>query len=366
MMRSISGWFQRRFVGTELGGLALLIVFVILIFWLLGKLLAPVFVSIVFAYLLQGMVSRLEKWKFSHALAVNLVFVVFFSLLVLASFILLPLLWEQLSALINDLPQKIKKLEVFVISISQEYPTYISREQVQRWIAVFQSDFSRLGNFVLSFSLSTISGTMMLVVYLVLVPLMVYFFVKDRDEILRWFSAFLPQKRQLIKHVWGEVNDQIANYIRAKILEIIIVWVAATAAFLIFGLNYAILLGVIVSLSVLVPYVGVVIVTIPVLIVGYLQWGFDIHFAYLSIVYFIIMVLDGNVLAPLLFSGTMKIHPLAVIIAILIFGALWGFWGVFFAVPLASVAKALLNVWIEDNKAHLVDFDRKVIGKKER
>lgn len=348
MIQSISTWLQRRFVGTELGGLALLTLSIILVFWLFGKLLTPVFVSIVFAYLLQGMVSRLEKWKCPHMLAVNLVFVLFFSLLVFAAFVLLPLLWEQLSSLINDLPQKIKRLEVYVISVSQEYPAYISKEQIQHWIATFQSDFSRLGNFVLSFSLSTISSMMMLVVYLVLVPLMVYFFVKDRRDILRWFSSFLPNKRQLVVHVWEEVNLQIVNYIRAKIVEMIIVCVTATAAFLLFGLNYAILLGVVVGLSVLMPYIGVVIVTIPVLIVGYLQWGFDTHFAYLSIVYFIIMVLDGNVLAPLLFSETMKIHPVAVIIAILIFGALWGFWGVFFAVPLASVAKALLTVWVQE------------------
>jgi putative permease len=353
MIQSISTWLQRRFVGTELGGLALLILAIILVFWSLGKLLTPVFVSIVFAYLLQGMVSRLEKWKFSHILAVNLVFVLFFSALIFAAFILLPLLWEQLSSLVNDLPQKIKRLEVYVVSISQEYPTYISKEQLQHWIATFQSDFSRLGNWALSFSLSTISGVMMLVVYLVLVPLMVYFFVKDREDILQWFSSFLPHKRQLVKHVWEEVNNQIANYIRAKILEMLLVCIAATVSFLLFGLNYAILLGVIVGLSVLIPYVGVVIVTLPVLIVGYLQWGFDVHFAYLSIVYAIIMVVDGNVLAPLLFSGTMKIHPVAVIIAILIFGALWGFWGIFFAVPLASVAKALLNVWVAEDKKHL-------------
>lgn len=347
MIVLISNWFQRRFVGTELGSLALLVLVIILSFWLFGRLLAPVFVSIVLAYLLYGSVRQLEKWKFPHVLAVNLVFVIFLGLLIFGLFILMPLLWEQLTNLVNELPSKIKQLENYINTLSQQYPAYVSKEQMQQWTTAFQSDFARMGKVAVSFSISTISNVMLLIVYLVLVPLMVYFFVKDRDQILHWFSLLLPTRRRLMRTVWLEVNDQIANYIRAKILEIIIVGLAATLAFFFFGLKYSVLLGVIVGLSVLIPYVGVIIVTIPVLVVAYFQWGFDIHFLYLTVVYSIIMIIDGNLLAPLLFSETMKLHPVAVIIAILVFGGLWGFWGIFFAVPLASVAKALMTAWFD-------------------
>ena len=350
MMRALSDWLQRRFIGTELGSLALLLFFIILAFWLFGKLLAPVFVSVVFAYLMYGCVKQIEKLKCPHMLAVNLVFIVFLGVLVFALFFLVPLLWEQLSNLINELPFKIKQVEGYIDYLSQEYPAYISKDQINQWVSSFQTDFARMGQFALSFSIATISNVLMLVVYLVLVPLMVYFFVKDSNQILSWFALLLPPRRRLMKNVWVEVNEQIANYIRAKILELILVGIAATLAFFFFGLKYAVLLGVLVGLSVLVPYVGVVIVTIPVFVVAYFQWGLDINFFYLVVVYSIIMVIDGNILAPLLFAETMEIHPVAVIIAILIFGGLWGFWGVFFAVPLASVAKALLKAWFEPPK----------------
>ena len=87
------------------------------------------------------------------------------------------------------------------------------------------------------------------------------------------------------------------------------------------------------------------IATIPVVVVGLMQWGMSAHFLYLMIAYTTIVFLDANILVPLLFAETMDLHPLAIIIAILLFGGVWGFWGVFFAIPLATLAKSILNVW---------------------
>ena len=345
MTQSKGNWFQRHFVDTELGYLALLILAIIAILWIFGRILVPVLVSIVIAYLLDGIVKRLERWKFSHFMAVNLVFLLFFGLLVLSMFVLLPLIWDQLANLMNEMPGRIKQMEGYFVQLSQQYPEYISKAQVQKWTTAFQSDFARLGKSALSFSLATITNVMMVIVYVVLVPLIVYFLLKDKSKILSWSARFLPKKRRLTQEVWQEINQQIGNYIRGKVLEIIIVAVVTTIAFWLLGLNYAILLGVLVGLSNIIPYVGIIVVTIPVAIVGYLEWGFSMHFAYLMIVYAGINLIDGNLLAPILFSETMELHPVAVIIAVIIFGGVWGFWGIFFALPLAAVVKALLNAW---------------------
>jgi len=323
-MKSISSWFQRRFVGTELGTLALISCIIILALSFMGGLLAPVLASIVIAYLLDGVVRRLEKWHFPDILAVSIVFLLFLGIVVVGLVFLLPLLWDQLISLLTELPGKIKEAEGYFTHLSQLYPDYVSREEIQKWATTFQSDFAKLGTVALSFSIATISNTMMIIVYAVLVPLMVFFMLKDRDQIVAWTVRFLPKNRRLSREVWVEINESIGNYIRGKVLEIIIVGITTTIIFLIFGLNYAILLGVLVGVSSIVPYVGVILVTIPVAIVGYLQWGFEAHFLYLMIVYFGLMILDGNVLTPILFSETMKLHPVAVIIAVLIFGGLWG------------------------------------------
>lgn len=118
---------------------------------------------------------------------------------------------------------------------------------------------------------------------------------------------------------------------------------------MILDLRYAVLLGVLVGLSVLIPYIGAAVVTIPVCVVALFQWGLATEFWYVFIAYAIIQTLDGNVLVPLLFSEAVNLHPLMIIVAVLFFGGVWGFWGVFFAIPLATLVKALSNAWI-DNK----------------
>ncbi len=345
MMQSISEWLQRRFIGTEFGALTLFLIIIVLAFWWLSSLMIPVLASIIIAYLLDKVVQKLKRWM-PNSIAVHLVFLLFIGVLIFGILILMPLLWDQLTLLFIELPIQSKKAESYFIQLSQQYPAYVSKAQIQTWLGSFQSDLSNIGKHVIALSITTVSKGMMVIVYLILVPLIVYFFMKDRDAILQWLARFLPAKRQLLREVWWEIDQQMGQYIGAKILEIFIVGLITTIVFLLLGLNYAVLLGVLVGLSALIPYVGVILVTIPVVIVGYFQWGFDIHFLYLMIAYLIIMVIDGNVLTPILFSETMNIHPVAVIIAILIFGGLWGFWGVFFAIPLASVTKILLNAWV--------------------
>jgi putative permease len=346
MMQTFSQWLQRKFVGTELGALTFSLIILTLLFWWLSNLIIPVLVSVVIAYLLSGIVKKLIRWKVPEILAILLVYILFLSLLVFSLLILLPMIWEQLSLLFSELPLKINKAQGYLMELSQRYPNYISQTQIHSWLNTFQSNFSAIGKNLLSFSVTTVSKIMMLVVYLILVPLMVYFFMKDRSVILAWFTRFLPRRRKLLAEVWQEIDQQMGHYISAKIIEVIILGIVATVIFLWLGLHYAVLLGVLVGLSALIPYVGVVLVTLPVVAVGYMQWGFDSSFVYLLIIYIILMIVDGNILIPLLFSETMNIHPVAVIIAILIFGGLWGFWGIFFAIPLASVTKVLLNAWL--------------------
>ena len=175
--------------------------------------------------------------------------------------------------------------------------------------------------------------------------MLVFFFLKDRDELLEWFGNFLPSERPLLRRIWGEMNEQFANYARGKVLEIIIVGAVSYAAFTWMGLNYAALLGLSVGLSVIIPYIGAALVTLPVLIVGFFQWGISSEFYTLCAVYLTIQVLDGNVLVPFLFSEAVNLHPVAILMAVLFFGGIWGLWGVFFAIPLATLIKAIINAW---------------------
>jgi len=343
MLQLVKNWFSRYFLDPELAILWLFLLFIIIVFASLGKILAPVFVSIVMAYLLQWPISSLEKLRLPRIAAVLGVYISFVGLVILAIVGLLPLLFRQLSNLISELPVMAAKGQALLLYLPTRYPGYTSASQIQEWITQFKGELTHTGQGILSASLGYIPNVIAFAIYFVLVPLLVYFFLLDEKKIINWLTQYLPEKRRLISQVWKEVLTQTGNYVRGKALEMLIVWIVTYLSFAILGLQYAILLSVLVGISVIIPYIGAVMVTIPVLIIGFLEWGWTAHFAYLVAVYSLIITLDANVLVPFLFSEAVDLHPVTIIIAVLVFGGLLGFWGVFFAIPLASVVKAILN-----------------------
>jgi len=232
--------------------------------------------------------------------------------------------------------------------LPQQYPDYVSAKQIEELLTLARNELSDMGQRVVSISISSVVGAITFLVYMILLPLMVFFFLKDKDLILDWLSNFLPEERRLLRTVWAELDIKIASYVRGKVIEVLIIWVTTFVAFALMGLNYAMLLSLLVGLSVIIPYVGATVVTIPVALIAFFQWGFTSQFGWLMAVYGFIQFLDGNLLVPLLFSEVVNLHPVAIIVAVVFFGSLWGVWGVFFAIPLATLVQAILKAWPTD------------------
>ena len=337
-------WVSAVFSDTQLVILFLVLVVSGAIVLSVGNLLAPVIASVVISFLLEGLVRFLVGFRWPRMLAVVLVFGLFMLFLAVMILALVPLLVSQITDLIDNIPWIVSKAQNALVHLPRQYPI-LTEAQVQTVVDSLTAQFSQYGQQVLAFSLSSVRSVFSFVVYMVLMPIMVFFFLKDKEVILDWLCGFLPQDHTLASTVWMDVKMQAGNYVRGRIWEIFIVWIATYACFLFFGLDYAMLLSLLVGLSVIIPYIGAVVVTVPVLIIAYIQWGLDAHFTWAMIVYFAIQLLDANLLVPLLLSGAVNLHPIASITAILIFGGIWGFWGVFFAIPLASLVQSVLGVW---------------------
>jgi putative permease len=345
MFKVLRDWIQRYFSDEEAVVLAVLLFLAFTAVLTLGGMLAPVLAGMVLAYLMQGLVVSLERLRVPGGVAVGLVFALFMGLLLVFMVVVVPLLWHQLITLFNELPGMIAKWQTLLLLLPERYPHLVSDEQVLQAIEVARGEIGKFGQWALTFSLSSLPLLVNIMIYLVLVPILVFFFLKDRQMIGQWVRGYLPRERALITRVAHEMNRQIANYIRGKVIEIFICGGVTYVAFVVLELNYAALLALLVGISVVVPYVGAVVVTVPVFLIALFQWGWSDQFIYLMAVYGIIQTLDGNVLVPLLFSEAVNLHPVAIICAVLLFGGLWGFWGVFFAIPLATLFKAVLDAW---------------------
>ncbi|MDA7628645.1 AI-2E family transporter [Verrucomicrobia bacterium] len=415
-MDLIKDWLKRQLSNPQIVLLASVLLVVFLTIFFLGGFIAPVLASVVIAYLLDGIIMRFQKHGVPRLVAVCGVFVLFLLSVFLLFFVVFPSLVQELDKFVrNDVPgiatnvsnnmkgayQKYeyfrnKRLPDFFTKqlqsskpanppqtnteSSSSHPLVNTNEiqgprslldeaqfngvsllasekgadpsSYERITNAVETELTEIGRRALTFSISSLKNIVVYMLYLVLVPVLVFFILKDKQAILNWFAKFLPSERALTRQVWEEVNIQTSNYVRGKFWEVIIVWGVTYITLEAFGLRATLLVSLFVGLSVLVPYVGATLMYIPIVILGYYQFGMSSTFVWLFIAYSIIQVLDGNVLAPVLLSEATSLHPIAIIAAILLFGGLWGFWGVFFAIPLATLVNSIIKAWpMERNKA---------------
>ena len=353
-MQVVTDWFKRYLADPQVVFLALFLIIGFVVVITMGHMLTPVLASLVIAYLLEGLVRTLERRGIPRMAAVLIVFVAFMVFVIAVFFGLMPLLSRQVTQLVQQLPSMFATGQQALMRLPERYPEVVSTAQIEELMGGIRTEIAAIGQTVLSLSLASVVGVITFVVYVILMPLLVFFFLKDKKLIIQWVKGILPRHRKFAKTVWSDVDRQIGNYVRGKFWEVIVVYAVSFATFSAMHLKFAMLLGVLVGLSVIIPYIGAAVVTFPVLLIAWYQWGWSADFLWLSVAYFIIQALDGNVLVPVLFSEVVNLHPVAIIVAILVFGGFWGFWGVFFAIPLATLVQAVLSAWpvqeIEDEQ----------------
>ncbi len=393
-MHSVYQWTKSQLSNPQVTILGGMLLGGFLFIYFLGGMLAPFLAALVIAYLLDGIVVALQRLKVPRLLSTLTVFTGFVASLVFLSVILVPAILSQLRTFEKNVPVIVAKASKAVDGAFEWYERTLDERfnfgadeaeegaeaegaeeatglddsteseegaegedvpQDKVWSDILLEAFGaqtieewgkNIIDMILGiFTFDSFRKLITWVVYMVLVPVLVFFMLKDKDRLIQWFVRFLPQERPLATKVWQEVNLQISNYIRGKFWEIIIVWTVTNITFSFLGLEQAFLLSLFVGLSVIVPYVGAILMYIPIALAAYTQFGFDSSFFWILVLYTVIQVLDGNVLVPVLLSGVTSLHPIGIIVAILICGGLWGFWGIFFAIPLATLFNAVINAW---------------------
>ena len=347
MIKLIKDWYTDNFTDPNQVSLALVLIFSIIVTYILVQTIAPILVAVVLAYMLEGLVQHLMKTtSATRNISVIVVFFLFLILSILTLFMLLPLLLDQLTLLVKSLPEIFNKSKQLILGLYDENE-YIPKDYIDNIFLGLQGETSKVGNSIFTFSLASAGGLFAIIVYAILVPIMIFFMLFDKEIINSWIARFFPKKLELTRRAYSELNLKIGNYIRCKFIEIMIVWISSFILFFALGLNYSLLLSFLCGLSVIIPYVGMIAVTIPIILVAYFQWALGSEFWYVIIGHLLIQAVDGNVVVPILFSDAVNIHPFAILLSILFFGSVWGIWGVFFAIPLAVLISTILNVWPE-------------------
>ncbi len=344
-MRPIRVWFLRTFNNPQLVLLLALLAGFFLVMTFFAGIIAPLIAGVVLAFLLDKPAEWLKRRGFPNWAAATIMFVGFVAFLAILLMLVLPPLIQQTAAFVRQVPQMIGELRTELSDLPQAYPDLVTEAQLARLFSEIEALVPGLGRQALFLTLDSVTTLIVAFIYTLLTLILMFFFLKDKRQIMAWLAGFLPSHRPLADQVWQEATARAGDYARGKLYEIFIVGIAAWITFELVALPYPALLAVLTGLSVIIPFVGATVVCVPVAAVALFTWGVSTESLIAICAYLILQAIDGNVLVPLLFSEVVKLHPIAVIVAILVFGGIWGLWGVFFAVPLATLAQAVVRAW---------------------
>jgi putative permease len=345
MLDQINSFLKKIFSNEETIVFSFVILCAFLMMTFFGSVLTPFLISIVVAYLLVGVQKKIESFNISSKWALVITFAIFIVAGAAMLVWLLPILYTQLQAFVLDVPELFNNFLEFVSTLPAKFPELVTSEQITVFFQAVSSELSSITQNIVKSSIAGIQSTITILLYIILFPILVFFFLFDRKNIMEGLSKLVPGNREMFSNIWTEMDMQLSNYVRGKTTEIFVVGLCAAIIFSLVGLKYSALLSVLVGLSVVIPYVGAFLVTVPVVIVGLLQFGLTSEFYILITLYLLLQILDGNLLVPIIFSDAVKLHPVAIILAVFIFGSMFGFWGVFFAIPMATFIKAVWNAW---------------------
>ncbi len=384
MIRLFKNWYLRHFSQPGTTEFALVLICAFLMVYYLMWLVGPLVVALCIAYCLDGLVSALDHGcGIGRRFGSVLVMLGFVGFAVLITVLIVPQVIRQCGQFYNGivalsqetaaqaleeeelLPGYDAGSETFSMTVEDFDKTvvrhlYSAADYLPDPVAsmineddllhAIQSARAAVTSYVAEIIRTQLMPSVMNAVsfamYLIVVPIFTFLMLYNKHVLQKRVQTYLlPNNQVLIHELWPSLNGQIAGYIRGKMLHIIIIAICNTFAFKLMGLNYAFLLGLGVGLSVVVPYVGAVVIAIPVVLVAVMQFGFDMQLVWVLAIYLVIQLLDGNVLPPMLFSKALNLDAFTSLAAILIFGGLWGFWGGFFSIPLATLIKTLIVRW---------------------
>lgn len=320
------------------------IIIIYLIFTIRVKLLSilnPFILAIVLAYLLNPIVNFVENKGVKRILSVLIVYLLFIAIIVTLGWTIIPSIVDETSKLISDLPEYANQVQDFIKDFRESNQTrlpnsvnQIINDNVDKIETVAINSLKRISSFVIDFFSQFLN--------LILVPIIAFYFLKDKDKFKRGMISLIPQRwREEILDVSSDIDDAIGNFIRGQIIVALFVGGLSALGLYILKIKYALVIGVIAGLTNVIPYFGPFIGALPALIVALIQSPSKV--LWVAGLFTIIQQTEGGIISPNIIGSTVGLHPVAIILSLLVGGSFFGIIGMILAVPVAATIKVIFK-----------------------
>ncbi|WBU59170.1 AI-2E family transporter [Paracoccus albus] len=315
----------------------------LLTLWLLGQAILPFVIGAGVAYLLDPLADRLERAGLSRIWAVVTITLV--ALVAFAAFLLFlaPIVVRQTAQLVESVPDMIDRLQAFLMA---RFPTLFAEGgPIDSGLNNLASLAGEKGGEVLTSVLSSISGVVGVIALFVIVPVVAFYLLLDWDHLVERVDALLPrQHASTIRRLAGEIDDTLSGFVRGQGTVMLIQGTFYSLALMLVGLPYAVAIGMGAAILGIIPYVGTLIGGATAIGVAmFTFWDEPIWIAAVAVIFVIGQVVEGNYLQPKIVGDHVGLHPVWLLLALSVFGALFGFVGMIIAVPLAAALGVLVR-----------------------
>ncbi|MFY9589940.1 AI-2E family transporter [Rickettsia endosymbiont of Halotydeus destructor] len=325
----------------------LLLGFIITALASISTVIKPFFITFILAYLLQPAIDFIaSRFRIPRNIAASIVFLVFLSVFFIALTILLPIIYQQISIFINAIP---KYKDYFQAEIMPHISAKIYSiepniaNKIKGSLSSFiNNTFTILSSVANNFWHYTIVTINIFVLFL-LIPIILFYFLRDWPKIIANMRLLLPlQSKKKITEMLFSIDNLLSAYIRGQLNICLLLSVFYSISLSIVGIDLALLLGILSGFLVIIPFIGTFISFSLALLVGYLTFGMKIKLLYIVMIYLIGNISESYILTPKIIGDKIGLHPVWIMFSILACGSLFGFVGIFFAIPIAGITKILL------------------------
>lgn len=319
--------------------------------WFLGDVILPFVLGGAIAYFLDPVADRLENMGCSRAAAttiITLVAVVIFVIMVLA---VVPTLISQATNLISIAPQLASDLQTFLI---ERFPSILEPDSAAaQALAALGQTVQDKGGQLLQTALTSAASLLNVAVLLVIVPVVAFYLLYDWDNMIAKVDELLPRDHApVIRRLAGQVDQTLASFVRGMGTVCLVLGTYYAVALMLVGLQFGLVVGFIAGLITFIPYVGALVGGALAIGLALFQfWGDWLAIGMVAGIFGIGQVMEGNVLTPKLVGSSVGLHPVWLIFALSVFGALFGFVGMLVAVPVAASIGVLVRYAAEQYKA---------------
>ncbi|RJE80338.1 AI-2E family transporter [Paracoccus sp. JM45] len=318
----------------------------LLTLWLLGQAVLPFILGAGVAYLLDPVADRLERLGLSRTMSVVVITVVVVVIFVAVVLLIVPVLVRQASALVETAPQMLDQARAF---IDTRFPGTIPQGAgLEKTLADLQTAIGERAGTFASTILGSVRGMIGVVALLVIVPVVAFYLLLDWDNMVSAIDRHLPREHAgTVRHLASEIDEALSGFLRGQSLVILILGIWYALALMFVGLPFGFFIGIMAACLSFIPYVGVLIggaTAIGVALFSF--WGEPVWIGAVVAIFGIGQVVEGNYLQPKIVGGHVGLHPVWLLLALSVFGALFGFVGLVMAVPMAAALGVLARFMI--------------------